>query len=534
MKSLRILGLCAVLAMLAACGGEAGPDTTLNTLQRGLPSDPETLDHHKARSTQAAEVLRDLSEGLTGYTANGELIPAAAESWEISDDGLVYTFHLREGLRWSSGEALTAEHFAAGMRRLVSPATAAFYAQMIVDIENAAEIVAGEAAPDSLGVEAVDERTLVLRLARPTPYMLSLLTHPSTFPIHPGSIAAHGDGFARPGKLVSNGAYRLDAWVPGSVVALKRNEHYWNNAGTAVDGVNYHVIVQNNAELNRYRAGELHTTSTVPPDAFAQIREEYGDELRVAPYLGVYYYGYNLTKPPLKDNVALRAALSMAIDREQLASKIMGRGEAPAYSWVPPGVNNYEATTLSFAALSKEDREQGARTRYKEAGYGKENPLQIEVRYNTNDTNKKVAVAIQAMWREVLGVEATLINEEFQVLLTNMREAEVTQVFRSSWIGDYNDAHTFLSVLQGGSAANMPRYASEEYDGLMEAAASQVDPARRRLYLEEAERVMLSEHPTIPLYFFVSKHLVSPQVAGWGDNVLDYHYSQHLSLKAAE
>ena len=197
-------------------------------------------------------------------------------------------------------------------------------------------------------------------------------------------------------------------------------------------------------------------------------------------------------------------------------------------------MNNYEPTTVGFAALGKEEREQRARARYKEAGYSKDNPLQIEVRYNTNDTNKKVAVAIQSMWREVLGVEATLINEEFQVLLTNMREAEVTQVFRSSWIGDYNDAHTFLSVLQSGNAANMLRYSSEEYDGLMEKAAQQVDPARRRLYLEEAERVMLSEHPAIPLYFFVSKHLVGPDVAGWGDNVLDYHYSQHLSLKAAE
>ena len=322
--------------------------------------------------------------------------------------------------------------------------------------------------------------------------------------------------------------------MPGSVVALKRNEHYWNNSATAVDAVNYHVIVQNNAELNRYRAGELHTTSTVPPDAFAQVREEYGDELRVAPYLGVYYYGYNMAKPPLKDNKALRQALSMAIDREQLAEKIMGRGEAPAYSWVPPGVNNYEPTKVGFAALGKEDREKLARVRYKEAGYGEDNPLQIEVRYNTNDTNKKVAVAIQAMWRDVLGVEATLINEEFQVLLTNMREAEVTQVFRSSWIGDYNDAHTFLSVLQSGNAANMPRYSSDEYDGLMARAARQVDPERRRLYLEEAERVMLSEHPVIPLYFFVSKHLVSPDVDGWGDNVLDYHYSQHLSLKAAD
>ena len=523
-----------MLAGLAACGGEMDTGTTANTLQRGLPSDPETLDHHKARSVQAAEVLRDLGEGLAAYTPTGELVPAAAERWDISGDGLTYTFYLRDGLRWSNGDALTADHFVAGMRRLVSPATAAFYAQMLIDIENADGIVSGDFPVSMLGVEAPDERTVVLRLVQPTPYLVSLLTHPSTFPVHPGSIAEHGDGFARPGKLVSNGAYMLDAWVPGSIVALKRNEHYWNNDATAVDAVNYHVIVQNNAELNRYRAGELHTTSTVPPDSFAQVKEEYGDELRVAPYLAVYYYGYNMTKPLLRDNPALRQALSMAIDRELLAKNILGRGEAPAYSWVPPGVNDYEPTNVGFATLAREEREQLARMRYKEAGYEKDNPLQIEVRYNTNDTNKKVAVAIQAMWREVLGVEATLINEEFQVLLTNMREAEVTQVFRSSWIGDYNDAHTFLSILQGGNAANMPRYSSAEYDGLMEKAAQQADPERRRLYLEEAERVMLSDHPVIPLYFFVSKHLVSPDVEGWGDNVLDYHYSQHLSLKAAE
>ena len=185
-------------------------------------------------------------------------------------------------------------------------------------------------------------------------------------------------------------------------------------------------------------------------------------------------------------------------------------------------------------ALDKEERERLARVRYKEAGYGPDNPLQVEVRYNTSDLHRKVAVAVQSMWREVLGVEATLINEEFQVLLANMRYAEITQVFRSSWTGDYNDAHTFLSVLQSDSATNMPRYASEEFDELMRRAAAQVDPERRRLYLEEAERAMLSDHPVIPLYIFVSKHLVSPEVEGWGDNVLDYHYSQHLSLSAPE
>ncbi|MDH5240767.1 MAG: ABC transporter substrate-binding protein, partial [Gammaproteobacteria bacterium] len=209
-------------------------------------------------------------------------------------------------------------------------------------------------------------------------------------------------------------------------------------------------------------------------------------------------------------------------------------GETPAYSWVPPGVDNYEPTLLSYAELTQEERNQLARTLYAEAGYGAENPLQLELRYNTGDTHRKIALAIQSMWRDVLGFEVVLINEEFQVLLANVRDREVTQVFRSSWIGDYNDAHTFLSILQSQNAANVPGYVSDEYDALLNRAAEQIDLQRRRLYMEEAERVMLADHPAIPIYFYVSKHLVKPNVAGWGDNVLDYHYSQHLSIKAAE
>jgi len=272
----------------------------------------------------------------------------------------------------------------------------------------------------------------------------------------------------------------------------------------------------------------------VPPDNFAELKTQFGNELRVATYLGLYYYGFNLSKPPFKDNPQLRQALSMAVDREQLAEKVIGRGEAPAFSWVPPGVGSYEPTVFSFATLTRDARENLARRLYKEAGYSDEKPLRFELRYNTNDTNKKIAVAVQSMWRNVLGAEATLINEEFQVLLANMRDAEITQLFRSSWMGDYNDAHTFLSVLQASSAANMPRYVNDEYESLMGRAAKQLDLDRRRLYLEEAERVMLADHPVIPLYFYVSKHLVRPEVIGWGDNVLDYHYSQHLSLSATE
>jgi ABC-type oligopeptide transport system substrate-binding subunit len=248
--------------------------------------------------------------------------------------------------------------------------------------------------------------------------------------------------------------------------------------------------------------------------------------VRLSPYLAVDSYGFNLPRPPFADKPELRQALSMAVDRETLVEKVIGRGEAPAYSWVPPGVNNYEPIRFSYADMTQAERNATARRLYHEAGFSKDNPAQIELRYNTSDIQQRIALAIQAMWAETLGVETTLVNEEFQVLLANMREARVTQVFRSSWIGDYNDAHTFLNILESGNPANTPRFANETFDQLMQQAAVQTDLHKRRLFLEEAERVLLREHPVIPLYFFVSKHLVSPKVQGWGDNVLNYHYSR--------
>jgi oligopeptide transport system substrate-binding protein len=534
MSLLRSFVLLSCCLAISSCGGSTEPGPSASVLHRGLNSDPESLDPHKARSTQATDVLRDIGEGLLGYSETGELLPAAATSWEISDDGQTYTFHLRPEARWSNGDAVTAEHFVFSLQRLVDPATAALYAQALAAIVNSQEVVAGEVPTSELGVEALDPLTLRISLQQPTPYLLGLLTHPSTFPVHPGSVAEHGDAFSRAGNLLSNGAYVLARWEPGSVLELSRNGHYWNNAATALDEVHHHVLTQEVTEYNRYRAGELHLTGNVPPENINQIREDMPDELFISPYLGVYYYGFNLTKPPFKDNPQLREALSIAIDRDVLVEKITARGEAPAYSWVPQGVDNYDPRRFNFAELSQDERNVRARNLYREAGYGTENPLQIELRYNTSDTQKRIALAVQSMWRDVLGVETTLINEEFQVLLANMREREVTQVFRSSWIGDYNDAHTFLNILQAGNPSNMPGYENELYDSLMLKAANQIDPDKRRAYLEEAERVLLADHPVIPLYFFVSKHLVSPEIVGWGDNVLNYHYSQHLSLRATE
>ena len=503
-------------------------------LYRGNSAEPESLDPHKARSTQAADVLRDIGEGLVAYSGTGKLIAAAAEKWEISEDGRQYEFWLRPEARWSNGETVTAEQFVYSFRRLVNPETAAFYAQSLAVIENASAIIAGDKGPENLGIDAPEEFRLRIRLTNATPYFLGLLTHPSAFPVHPASIEKHGGAFAKAGNLLSNGAYKLDSWDLGSVIRLSRNENYWNNAGTAIDKVHHYITPEPQVELNRYRAGELDITATVPSEAFASISEERPDELRIAPYLAVYYYGLNLTRAPFKDNPKLRQALSMAIDREILTEKITGRGEAPAYSWVPPGVDNYEAIRAPYADMSIDERHAVARRLYKESGYSKSNPLEVEIRYNTSEAHQRIALAIQSMWRETLGFGATLINEEFQVLLSNMRAMEITQVFRSSWTGDYNDAHTFLQLLLAHSPSNMTGYASEEYDSRMQRAAEQTDLGRRQLYLEEAERVLLADHPVIPLYFFVSKHLVSSRVRGWGDNVLDYHYSQHLSIATTE
>ena len=521
--------LLLLLITLAACSDNGQPPSGQSMLHRGNGEEPESLDVHKSRSTEAGNVERDLGEGLTGYTPDGQLQPAAAESWTISDDGTEYKFILRPDGKWSNGEPVTAEDFLYSYRRLVDPETAALYTSSITAIANSRAILAGKMPVASLGVEATDVFELKIRLEQPVPYFLDLLTHPSTFPVHRGSIEAYGNQYARPGNLVSNGAYKLAAWNVGSYIELERNEFYRDNANTAIDSVRHYVTPEPMAELNRYRAGELQITRTIPPEMFRQMLKERPLEVRVSPALGVYYYGFNMTAEKFASNRKLRQALSMAIDRDTIV-QLVGRGEAPAYSWVPGGTADYEPQAYSWADLPREQRHRRAQQLYREAGYSEDDPLVTEIRYNTHETHQQIAVAIQAMWKDVLGAEARLVNEEFQVLLASVQHKDGIEIFRLNWNGDYNDAHTFLSTLESSNSSNMTGYHSEEFDSLMCRAASQTNSIRRKLYLEEAERLMLSDYPLIPIYFYVNRSMVSPAVRGWGDNVLNYHYSRHLSL----
>ena len=499
-------------------------------LRKGNGAEPQTLDPHKAEGVPSANILRDLYEGLITEAPDGSLVPGAAKQWDLSPSGTVYTFQLREEAKWSNGEPLTARDFVYGFRRSVDPATGSKYSQILSSILNAEDIIKGVKPVETLGVKALSRHRLEITLKAPTPYFLGLLTHSTTYPVYRPAVEKYGGKFARPGNLVSNGAYRLDQWIVQSHVTLERNPDYWNDSKTTIEKVTYYVIEDQSSELRRYRAGEIDWTETIPLGETAWIHQNLADELKVSPYLGTYYYGFNLTKPPFKDNRALRAALSMAIDREIITEKISGLGEIPAYGWVPPGVMNYTSQRFDFKSMERRQRLAEAKRLYRKAGYSENNPLHIELRYNTSENHRKVAITVAAMWKKALGLRTELVNEEWKVFLKNRKQKQVTQVFRAGWIGDYNDAYTFAELMYSSHGINDVGYQNPHYDRLLAKASLEKQPEKRRLLLEEAERVLLSDHPIIPIYFYVSKSLVKPYVGGFVGNVMDHHYTKHFQI----
>jgi oligopeptide transport system substrate-binding protein len=517
----------ALTVVLAALAGSAGAATLL----RGSGAEPDSLDPQKARSVESQNILRDLCEGLTTLDKSAGVAPGVATDWTISPDGKTYTFHLRPQARWSNGDQVVAADFVAALRRLVDPATGSAYAQVIDVIENAADIVAGKKPPNTLGVSAPTDSTVVVTLGSPAAYLPSLLSHTSTCPVHRPTLSQHPDQLAKPGVMVSNGAFILKEWVQGSHIAAVRNHNYWNDAATQLDGVKYLLIPDENAELTRYRAGALHTTYVVPRGQFDWIRANLANELHVAPQLDTYYYGFNLNKPPFKDNPGLRRALSLVIDRERLTRQVLRVGELPAYGWIPPGVSNYTSQSFDYRNTPLPERIAEARKLYAQAGYSAARPLRFELRYNAGEVHNKVAVVVASMWKEALGVEVVLTAVEFKSLLQDIDSGNV-QVFRSSWLGDYNDAYTFAQYFKSNFGINLPHYHSAGYDSLIEQAATEVNMAKRRELLEAGERLMLRDHPMIPIYFYVNKHLVKPEVRGWYDNVMNVVYSKDLSLRS--
>ncbi len=527
-SALAFAAILAAGALFSACGPKTQEGATAE-LRRGNGSEPDSIDPQLARMEAAMTILRDSYEGLVSMAPDGTPVPGAAESWIVSEDGRRYTFRVRAAARWSNGDRLVAEDFAHAFRRLVNPATASQYALMLEPVVNASEIVAGRKPPESLGVSAPDESTLVVELAEPSPYFVAMLSHLSTFPVHRPTLAARPQEFARPGIAVTNGAFTPSAWEIGSHIVAVRNRSYWNDAANRLDAVRYVHVADPVNELTRFRAGDLDVTYTVPPGEVVRLERETPGQLRIAPHVGVYYYGFALDLPPFEDSPKLRQALAMAVDRELLTQQVLGDGERPAYGWVPPGIAGYEPQQFEWAALDSAARIKQAQRLYAEAGYSAKRPLRVELRSSKSPLHDRIALAVTAMWKDHLGAKVTLRSEDFRVLKAAI-DARQAPLFRASWISDYNDAYSFLQILKGGFGINLPRYASAAYDAAL-AAASRTSAAERMAHLATAERQLLSDVPLIPLYFYVSKHLVAPRISGWYDNVMNVTYSKDLALK---
>jgi oligopeptide transport system substrate-binding protein len=521
----RLLLLACVIFGALSCGERSAPLGSAQVLRRGLSGEPASLDPAGAADNFSIQVLQDLYEGLTVEAPTGEVLPGVASSWTVSPTGTQYTFQLRDDARWSNGKRVRAQDFVFAWRRLLEPGRGSQVSDDLRVIAGASDIIAGRLPPSALGVEAASDDVLVVRLERPVPYLPQLLTHSATFPVYSeASARSHAAE-----TWVSNGPYVLESWLPGTSVALVQNSKYWDGTHVHVARVSYQIASDQNSQLAQYRADQLDVTDVVPANALPWIRAEHPSELVVAPFLATAYFGLNLSTPALASSLQLRQALAMAIDRKRIAAA-QGFGQPPAYGFVPPGIWNYTPQHWAWADLDDSARIAEAVRLYKEAGYTSAKPFRIRLLFNANTAIKQTAILIAAMWKETLGVETELTEEEYRVFLQSRHDKTRWEVARLGWIADFNDASNFLDSFRKNSPNNDAGYTSGSFDALLDTAAGTPDLQTRRELLEAAERVMLSEYPILPLYFFVSKRMVKPYVKGVQPNPLDRLPSKSLSM----
>jgi len=515
-------------SLLLAGGAFTVPAFAEVVYNRGSAAEPETVDPHKTSTVYEAHVLRDLFQGLVMQDAKAELIPGAAESWTVSDDGKVYTFKLRKDAVWSDGSPVTAEDFVYSFRRLEDPATGAEYASMLYPIVNAEEANTGKGKLEDIGVKAVDATTLEVTLKAPTPYFLEMLTHQAAYPVNKASIDKLGADWIKPGNLVSNGAFTLAEWVPNDHIKMVKNPKFYDAANVKIDVVNFIPTEDRSSAMKRYEAGELDSYDDLPTEQLADLKAKFGDQVRVAPYLGTYYYAVKTDKAPW-DNVELRTAISEAIDRDFLAEKVWNNSMFPGYSMVPPGIKGYTPAMAKFADKSQIDREDDAKAILEKLGYTPEKPLKMEIRYNTSENHKNTAVAIQEQLKP-LGIEVTLLNTDTKTHYGFLEQKGNYDVARAGWIADYQDPETFLGISRKASGNNYSSYVSPKFEEAMDkAAAAGGNPEERLKLLSEAERVMIDDVGNIPLLYYSFHNIVSPKLVGFDDNVMDVHPSRFIS-----
>jgi len=499
---------------------------TLNIHNGG---DPTSLDPHKVSGDWENRIVGDIFEGLLTEDRGAQPIPGQAESWTISEDGLTYTFNLREGIVWSDGTPVTAGDFEFALRRLMDPATAADYAYLQYPIMNAEEINGGTIADlGELGVKALDDTTLEITLKQPTPYFLGALTHYTAYPLPRHVVEDKGSDWVKLENIVTNGPYRPTEWVPGSHVTTVKSDTYYDAANLKIESAKFFVLEDESAALKRYRAGDFDIMTEFPTDQYEWMQTNMPGEPQVAAFAGLYYYVVNHNKPPF-GNADVRQALAMSINREVIGPQILGTGELPAYSWVPPGMANYgEPAYFSWKDLPYGEKVAEAKALLEKAGFDASNPLALQLRYNTNENHKRIAVAVAAMWKQ-LGIEVSLYNTEVKVHYDELQR-NIVDIGRAGWLADYNDAHNFLNLLETGIPNNYGRFSNAEFDALMTQSNGIVDLEKRADLMKQAEQIALDQTAAIPIYYYLSRNVVSSKVKGFENNVFDIHRTRWLEL----
>ncbi|WP_011959315.1 ABC transporter substrate-binding protein [Psychrobacter raelei] len=482
-------------------------------------AEPESLDPQKVSGVPEAAVIRQMLVGLTTTDRDGKTIPGMAESWE-STDNKVWTFKIRDA-KWSNGDPVTANDFVYSWRRLLDPNTASPYASYLVDakVAGAEAIMEGKAAVDSLGVKALDDKTLQVTLSEPVPYFPDTLIHTSVKPVNQKAVEQFGDKWTDPANIVVNGPYKISEWQVNDKIVLTRNESYYDNANTTLEKITMLAIPSSTTDVARYQAGEIDVTNEeLPSEQFKSLKEQLGDEVSVSPMLCTYYYEFNTVKPPFND-ARVRRALALALDRNTITDKVVGQGQTPAYQLTPVSTNGMENNTPEWQNWDQARRVEEAKKLLNEAGYSESKPLKFELLYNTSDNHKKIAVAASSLWKQSLGfVDVSLINKEWKTYLDTRRNGNY-QVARAGWCGDYNEPSTFLNIVKSGNSNNQGKYSSAAFDSLMtQTLKAGVTPEQRANLYKQAEVQLDKDMPNINVYHYVSPRLIKPYVVGFPVN----------------
>ncbi|WP_407732454.1 ABC transporter substrate-binding protein [Pseudocitrobacter faecalis] len=497
-------------------------------LIRNNGSEPASLDPHKVESDVEFNIISDMFDGLVAVKPDGTIEPRLAASWENKGN---WIFHLREGITWSDGTPITAQDVVWSWQRLVDPKTASPYASYLgnMNIVNAADIAEGKKAPDTLGVKALDDKTLEITLTQPTAAFLPMLAHPSLVALDKTLVTRFAEKWTKPEHFVSSGPYTLSQWIVNERIVGKRNPRYWDDAHTVINQVTYLPISSEAADVNRYRAGEIDITSTVPINQFALLKKTMPEQLNVSPHLATYYYELNTTRPPFND-ARVRRALNMALDKEIIAEKVLGQGQRPAWLVSQPEIGGITLKNPDYASWPREKRIAEAKKLLAEAGFGDDHPLSFNLLYNTSESHQRIAIAAASMWKKNLGVEAKLQNQEWKTMLDAKRTGNFDAV-RYAWIADYDDATTFLNNYRTGDSSNTSRYSNPAYDAALLNAAKAPDIAARGRYYQQAEDLLAQDVPSIPVYHYVRSHLVKPWVGGFTPDRLGYYFTKDMYIK---